>query len=211
MPPFVPLADGAQVEVAYLYPDGLLIENCLWFEDRQPPITSLHLQALANGVSVWAVSELLPLLSSDLTLLAVRATDWRVGQPAGFEQTAVNLPGGNSSGIHSANVSFRVRFRGTSDQPRLINSNFIGGIPLDAVSTNLIDPGFADAVFEAYVKIIDLAPGWGAFPAWRWVITSEIHDKAYRDEQLASRTDFIQTPNPYVSPRRRRITRLRRL
>jgi hypothetical protein len=197
--------------VAYLYPDGLLIENCLWFVSRQPPVTLTQLGALADGVAAWATAQLLPYLSSSIELLAVRATDWTDSPGLGFAQTAVNLPGSDTSGIHSANVSFRVRFRGTSAQPRLINSNFIGGLPYAAVDQNLVSPTFATAVRNAYINLIDLAFGFGPSPAWRWVITSEIADGAYRSEQLASRTDFIQTPNPYVSPRRRRITRLRKL
>jgi hypothetical protein len=211
MPPFVPLTDGAQLELRYSYPDTLVIENRLWFISRQPPVTSAQLLALAGGAAAWVVAQLLPLLSSDITFLSSVATDWSGSAPGAIEQVAINLTGGDFSGIHSANVSYRVRFRGTSAQPRLINSNFVGGIPRGAVVTNTVEGTFKDALFDAYVNVIDLAPLWGPFPAWRWVITSAIDGGSYRTEQLASRTDFIQTPSPFISPRRRRITRLRKL
>lgn len=210
MPPFVPLADGAQVEVVFTL-DGLVVENRLWFLSRQPPITTAQLSALATGVFTWHTGQVIPLLASELVMVAVRATDWTA--PAGTTQqvTAVGINGGNSSGSHSANVSYRVRFKGTSDTPGLYNANFIPGIPKDAVNGNFIDVDFKDSIFDAYVNLIDLAPGFGPFPAWRWVITSQIKDKAYRSEQLWSRTDFIQFPNIYISPRRRRISRLRKM
>lgn len=211
MPPFVPLTDGAQLELRYSYPDTLVIENRLWFISRQPPVTSAQLLALAGGAAAWVVAQLLPSLSSDLTFLSSVATDWSGSSPGTVVQVAVNLTGGDFSGIHSANVAYRVRFRGTNDQPRLINSNFLGGIPRGAVATNTVEATFKDAVFEAYASVIDLAAVWGPFPAWEWVITSAISAGSYRTEQLASRTDFIQTPSPYISPRRRRITRLRKL
>lgn len=211
MPPFVPLTDGAQLELRYSYPGLLVVENRLWFISRQPPITTAQLAALAGGAAAWVVAELLPLLSSDLTFLSAVATDWSGAGPGVAQEVIMNLTGGDFSGIHSANVAYRVRFKGTSAQPRLYNSNFLSGLPRSAVSLNTVDPTWIDAVFDAYVNVIDLASGWGSFPAWRWVITSMIEGGSYRTEQLASRTDFIQTPSPYVSPRRRRITRFRKL
>lgn len=210
MPPFVPLSDGAQVEIIFLL-DGLVVEDRLWFISRQPPIDSTQLLDLATGVLDWHTSQVLPLLASELTLTLVRATEWTAPGGSIANAPGVDTHGGNSSGCHSANVSYRVRFKGTSSTPRLYNSHFIPGIPLDAVNTNLIDATFRDGLFDAYVNLIDLAAGFGPFPAWRWVITSQIEGNAPRSEQLASRTDFIQFPNPYVSPRRRRISRLRRL
>lgn len=210
MPPFVPLADGAQVEVVFTL-DGLVVEDRFWFVSRQPPVTTTQLVALAGGVFTWHSTQVMPLLASELTLGEVKATDWTAsGGPTEVFAT-VGVPGGNTSGCHSANVSYRVRFKGTSNAPRLYNSNFVPGIPLDAVNLNKIEDSFKDALFDAYVNLIDLASGFGPFPAWRWVVTSQIEDKTPRSEQAAFRMDFVQMPSPYISPRRRRISRLRKL
>lgn len=208
MPPFVPLADGAQVEIRFLF-DGLVVEDRLWFVSRQPPVDDAQLGNLALGVFAWHSSQVMPLLSSDLTLRDVQATGW--DSPGGSILVTLNpsVSGGNVSGSQSANVSYRVRFKGTNDTPRLYNANFVPGIPRDGVIQNTMDTSFVNALFEAYASLIDLAAVFGPFPAWRWVITSQIVDKAPRSEQLASRTDFVQTPSRYVSPRRRRIKRLK--
>jgi hypothetical protein len=210
MPPFVPLADGAQVEI--LFTQGLFItEDRLWFVSRQPPITQAQLDNLAAGVASWHASEVMPLLSDNLLLTNIVATDWTNISPPFVANSSPIVSGGNSSGCHSANVSYRVAFHPDSSAPRLVNSNFVPGIPKDKVNTNTIDSSWASDLRDAYIDLIDLAAGFGTFPAWRWVCTSRFHAGAWRSTQLAARTDFIRTPSKYISPRRRRITRLRRL
>jgi hypothetical protein len=210
MPPFVPLTNGAQVEIRFTL-DGLVVEDRLFFVTRSPPMTGTQLFELAGGVYTWHTSQVMPLLASELTLIGVRSTDWQHSGGFSVDFGTVGVPGGNSSGTHSANVSYRVRFRPSSNGYPLINSNFVPGVPKDAVNTNTIDSGFQTSLRNAYINLIDLAAGFGAFPAWKWVVTSQIHDKVPRSEQLAFRLDFIQTPSIYISPRRRRISRLRRL
>lgn len=210
MAQFVPLTDGAQVEIVFAL-GPLIVENRLFFVSRQPPVTQAQVDALAAGVGTWHAGQVMPHLSDQLQLAAVEAKDWTADPSPFLGVVAPLVNGGNSSGSHSANVSYRVRFKPSSLAPRLYNSNFLCGIPRDAVATNLVDPSWVELIFDAYVNLIDLAAGFGPFPAWRWVATSQIQDLAYRSEQFAARVDFIQFPNPYISPRRRRISRLRRL
>jgi len=186
---------------------GEVVENRLWFITRQPPLDLTQVTALATGVGDWWSSQVLPHLSDQYFCTFVRATDWSTPSSTIIFDYDINTAGSNSSGIHSANVSVRVRFKGTSSQTFPSNSNFVPGIPLDAVDGNRYTSTFKSALFNAYVNLIDLASGFGVFPAWRWVITSRRLDYAYRSTQLFSRTDFIQFPSPYVSPRRRRLPR----
>jgi len=202
--PFVPLADGAQVEIMGVQ-GGEVVENRLWFITRQPPLDLTQVAALATGVGDWWAAQVLPHLSDGYFCALVRATDWTTPSSFIIFDYDINTAGGNSSGIHSANVSVRVRFKGTSSQTFPSNSNFVPGIPLDAVDGNKYTNTFKSALFNAYVNLIDLASGFGVFPAWRWVITSRQLDKAYRSTQEFSRTDFIQFPSPYISPRRKRL------
>jgi hypothetical protein len=69
---FVPIPNGAQVEVIYTL-DGKNIENRLWFWTETGPITATELDGLAEGVFNWHVATLMPFLSSDLTLVGVIA------------------------------------------------------------------------------------------------------------------------------------------
>jgi hypothetical protein len=210
MPPFVPLADGVQVEIRFTL-DGLVVENRLWFVTRQPPLTGLQMFDLASGVYTWHTGQVMPLLASELTLIGVRVTAWQHSGGFVVDFGSVGVPGGNTSGTHSANVSYRLRFRPTSNGYPLINSNFVPGIPKDGVNENTIASSFQTALRNAYINLIDLAAVFGPFPAWRWVVTSQVDAHSPRSEQLAFRLDFIQAPSIYISPRRRRISRLRRL
>lgn len=201
--PFIPMADGAQVEIlCELF--GKIVENRLWFVSRQPPIDSTQLQALANGVASWHIAQVLPHLSHDLILATVVATRWEVADDI-FEVSATSpVTGGSLVDAHSANVSVRVRFTPSNDV-RYTNANFVPGIPLDQVDGNVVNSGLKSALFDAYVSLIDLAPLFGPFPAWTWVCASRILDGSYRTELRAARTDFIHVPSPYVSPRRKRL------
>lgn len=205
MPPFVPLADGAQVELVFSL-GTRVYENILWFVSRDPPITQTQLDDLAFGVSNWHSTQVMPSLAQELTLGVVRASQWDSFPvlAVGFETPGV--AGGNTSGSHSANVSVRIRFKGSSAQTFPSNSNFVPGIPLDGVVLNRYTLALREALFDAYVNLIDLASLFGPGPGWRWVITSRILGGTERATRDFARTDFIQFPSPYVSPRRKRVS-----
>jgi len=204
MPPFVPLADGAQVELIGVL-GSVVVENRLWFISRQPPITQQQVDDLASGVYSWYTGQILPYLSDQYQFQIVVANDW-TASPAPFQGLAgPPTVGGNASGVHSANVSVRVSFKGSSAQTFPNNSNFIPAIPLDAVNGNVYSATFRTAMFNGYVNLIDLASGFGPFPAWRWVITSQRLNLSWRSTQAFARMDFVRFPSPWVSPRRRRL------
>lgn len=205
MPPFIPLPDGAQVEIFY-HLGGVTIENRLWFLDRQPPITQAHLDNLAAGVDAWVQTSLLPFLSIDLTYVGVLATKWDDHVGDLISEIHTSVAGGNISSSMSANVAVRVAFNAADPELFRRNSNFVPGIAKDDVLLNTYSSALRDALHEAYSAIIDLAAGWGPFPAWRWVVTSRRADNDWRTEQLFRRADGPLFPSPYVSPRRHRLT-----
>lgn len=202
--PFVPLADGAQVEIIGRI-DGQVVENRLWFVDRNPPITAQHIEDLAVGVAAWHTSQILPYLADSWRVLVVRATDWTDDPPPFMHSEFVLQDGGITTGAHSANVAIRVLFKGTSSQTFPSNSNFVPAIPKERVNGNYYDDTIKDQLFEGYVNLIDLAGTFGASPGWRWVITSRQLGNVYRSTQEFSRTDFIRFPSPVISPRRKRL------
>lgn len=212
MPPFIPLEDGALVEIGFGFPEGLVVENLLWFVNRQPPTTLSQLQSLSDGVAAWHVANILPGLASQLELVAVLAEKWDVERGDIFARTDVNLSGGNSSGCHSANVSIRVPF-GWPLEFRYLeeNSNFVAGIPYDAIDTNVCTQSFQDVLFEAYAALIDAAAVFGPFPAWRWVVTSRRADGDWRATQFWKASQGPRFKHLRISPRRHRITNLRKL
>lgn len=201
---FVPLSNGAQVQIVFAF-DSETIQNRLWFVSRQPPIDAAQIGALAVGVDSWFRAQVLPFLSSSLTLVQVEAHDWTSFPSPIVAIQSSGAAGGASADSHSANVAFRVWFYSSFNEGRIRNSNFIPGIPKDAVALNTIDPAFQAHMFDAYVNLIDLAFGFGPSPAWRWVCSSSINQGVLRAEQLARRTDFIRFPRPFVAQRRSRL------
>lgn len=202
--PFVPFLDGAQVEIVGTL-GGEVVENRLWFISRFEPIDAVNITNLAAGVAGWWADQMLPLLAQEYVLVRVDAKDWNSDPPPFSFSVLTSLPGLNTSGVHSANVSIRVAFSGASNQTWKNNSNFIPGIPKDGVNGNEYTSTIRDGIFEAYVALIDLAGGFSSSHTWRWVITSRIVDNAYRTEQVSSRTVSPLFPSPYISPRRKRL------
>lgn len=204
MATFVPLTDGAQCEIVFTL-DGKVVENRLFFVSRQPPTTEAQLQALSDGVYAWHTTQVLPHLSSDIQLAAVEVKDWTTDPPFFIAVTGPPANGGSGSPSHSANVAIRVFFKGASNQTWPDNCNFVPGIPKDAVELNTVTDAFADLLFDAYVNLIDLAAGFGPFPAWRWVVTSSILDGVPRAFMPAARADFIRVRKRPVAQRRKRL------
>lgn len=204
MAPFVPLANGAQVEVIFSLA-GQVVENRLWFQSRQPPIDTTQLNNLAFGVASWHVSEVLPLLSQDLFCTSVLATDWTASPAPALANQPVGLAGGYSGDSHSANVAVRVSWTPDSSGRFRKNSNFVPGIPLDVVNLNTIDPVWGGNLVLAYVDLIDLAPLMGTFPAWEWVSTSMWLSGSLRPTQEAARVDFPYLASPFTTQRRKRL------
>lgn len=202
--PFIPLTQGAQAEIKFLL-FGEVVENRLWFRARFVPFDATAIQLIADGVAAWHIDQVLPLLSRDLNLFAVVATDWSAFPTPAQYASIHNEFGGVDDDSHSANVAVRVLFKGTSDQTFPSNSHFVPGIPRSAVEGNYYTAEFRDALFEAYAALPDLARNWGVGHNIQWVITSRRLDNAWRTTQEWSRTDFIRFPSPTVSPRRRRL------
>ncbi len=202
--PFVPLANGAQVEfIGSLF--GEIVETRLWFIARFDPIDLTMIQELASGASSWYTTQIIPLLSSDLQHLSVRATDWTADPPPFQYNVDDFMPGGTDEPSYSANVSIRVAFNGDDSQTFRDNSNFIPAIPLSAVNGNYYTATIKDALFDAYVALIDLAGTWNAGNNWQWVITSRKLNNAYRTIQDYARTDHPHFPSAVISPRRHRL------
>lgn len=204
MTPFVPLPDGAQLELIFSY-GGEVVENRLWFLSRSPPIDQIQLDSLVAGVAGWHATQVMPFLSDQLFLGTVTARDWSSDPPPFVSTVFPSVAGSNISGGHSANVAFRMNLRSTNPRPLLINANFIPGIPLDAVNINIIEPTFRSAMFDAYVNLIDLVAALTPSPGWRWVVTSAWLDGSLRSEQQARRCDGPHKLPPIVAQRRKRL------
>lgn len=203
MTPFVPFPDGAQAEALYVF-DGQPISNRFWFLNRQPPTTLAQIENLSVGLAGWAVDHVLPVLGNDVEFVGARARSWDVSPPSHEILTTMSEFGGASFRSLSANVAVRIELKGSTAQTFKNNSSFVGGIPIDVVTENTVDAGFLDALFEAYVFLIDAAALFGPFPAWTWVVASSWFGGNLRSNLAIARMDFVLIKSNISTQRRRR-------
>lgn len=212
MTPFLALPGGAQAELLYSL-SGKNVENRLWFLIDSPPATPSDLQALADGLSSWWASHIVPLLSVDLLFVLCVATDWSSFGAPFYIGSTTSVFGGNPTKSYSANVSVAVPFRWPLQYGRLKrNKHYLPGIPDDVVVGNDVVFTFQDALFEAYVALIDDAPFFNPPNRWRWAVASSYDAGALRSELLARHCigpprPLLNSPYTYykVAQRRRRL------
>lgn len=202
--PFVPLTDGAQVIIPYVFSDATPASVRLWFIRRSGSVSPANLLDLANGVQSWHNAEVLPYLSSDIVQQIVTATDWTSSGNTPVFSTSSGSFGGNTSSSESAIVATLVRFQSVQPPRNFYNWNFLPGVPSSELDLNTLRGTFRNHIRNAYIDLIDLAPLFGTFPAWRWVCTSQAENGSPRSDQLALAASHIFV-RPIVAPRRRRL------
>lgn len=202
--PFVPLTDGAQVIIPYVFSDGTPVSVRLWFIRRSGSVTTTTLQDLANGVQSWHNAEVLPFLSQDITQQIVFAIDWTSSGNTGVFATSSGSFGGVAFPSESAIVAALIRFQSVQPPRNFYNWNYLPGVPSSELDLNTLRGTWRNHIRNAYIDLIDLAPVFGPFPAWRWVCTSQEENGSPRSDQLALATSRIFV-RPIVAPRRRRL------
>ena len=204
---FVPVVDGAQLELKFDL-GGLVVTNRLWFTFDNPPFSGTDLQGLVDGVAVWYVSEILPLLSSDITLVDVIAADWTSDPPPSIVNHPLGLPGGTSSPSCSANVAVVVPFRWPLQHQRLKrNKHYVPGIPDSAVDVNRVDEGFTASLIEGYADLIDAARLFFPVFNWRWVVASAFSGGSPRSVQFVRDCEGpVHTRRYKIGQRRKRLS-----
>jgi hypothetical protein len=197
---FVPLEHGIQVELVF-HLDGRILTNRLWFVVVAGDPTSADLVAVASGVASWAIMRLMPYLSQDIKLLIVRATDATVPYPGPQEIALAGVFGGVAEGSYSANVAVKVEFQTFTPPALWLNWNFLGGIPLSAVTLNTIDSTFKNNIKNAFVFLLDV---FSLF-VYRWEATSAVENGVPHSTRPHYRIDHILIRRQYVSQRRTRL------
>jgi len=182
--PFVPLTNGAQVELVFVLA-GQVVSNRLWFWTDGDPPASAELLGLADGVYSWYTDNILPSLSNELLLQTVVAKDWSTSTTPFEVTTLPPITGGAIESCYSANVALSVGFRWPVQFARLKkNKNYVTGIPLSAIDLNTPTDAIRDVLFEGYAALVDAARFFVPGFYWFWVVTSAWEDNTLRSEQL---------------------------
>ena len=205
MAPFVPLLSGAQAELLFLL-GGRTVENRLWFIYDNPPFGVPELQGLADGLFDWHVSNVLPLLSTDITLTTVVATDWSTAGGLSAARLGSSVAGGTASSSYSANVALLVPFRWPLTFKEKRNANYVPGIPDSAVTLNTVDSMYSGMMFDAYASLVDAARLFSPILNWRWVNVSAWDNNILRSSMLWGDVEGPSFNQPFkLGQRRRRL------
>lgn len=172
---FIPFSNTAFSQIRYTL-DGQQAMNTLWWEN----VTAWDAGSLADltsAIADWASGNLMPLLSTTLSLREVFARD--MSTENSFEATNVISPaqsGGGGLALPnnvSLCVSMRTSVTGRSQRGR----NYLAGIPGDQTAgINTIDSTFIASILDVYAMLLDNA----LFPNFTLVIASRFHNGAPR-------------------------------
>jgi hypothetical protein len=173
--PFIPFANTAFSQVRYTL-DGQQVMNTLWWEN----VTAWDAGSLADltsAIADWASGNLMPIMTSTLSLREVFARD--MSTENSFEATNVISPaqsGGAGPGLPN-NVSLCISMRSSVTGRSQRGRNYLPGIPADqTVGVNLIDPDYVASILDVYAMLLDNA----LFPNWTLVVASRFHNNAPR-------------------------------
>lgn len=197
-----------QVEFVHTLFEASLVVNSVWVQARFGDVTETYLQGVAEGASAWWQAHILPLLSSDLVLQLVRASDRSSVPSALASGFVVPVVAGSLGPAHSANVSVWVRFSNTITTLHWWNGVFLGGVPREVVLGNKLTPEWMESVRAALNLLTDDTFFWGHPPGSHWCTVSLVENGADRATALINANPTAFRPGPYVNPRRRRTERL---
>lgn len=198
--PFLPLPDGAQVELIHSL-GGRPLESTFWFVKHEVSAPA-DLAVLTSACAVWWRDWMLPHLSHELFFVANQATDVSVvgGAVVRFELDPP-LRGELVTASQPANVAFRVNYSTTKVRSPTVGCLFVPGIPDDRLVINTMDAEWVRAVVEATTELVD----WIEHYNWRWVVASKWLDGSLRSQAHPYRVNHTFASGRIVGQRRRRL------
>lgn len=197
---FIPVPNAAQVVVQQsLF--GEDVNNVMHFARSGGwPLASLG--ALATLVATTWTAEVMPVLSSELTLVGVSARDLSVadGQQA-LQPVSPAVEGGIDQQSLPGNVAFvvthRTAFIGRSRRGR----NYIGGLPEGAVTQNSLLTTTGDALAAAFNTLRATCAAQGFF----FCIVSRYANNLPRVEGITTAVDVSEVRDYRVDSQRGRL------
>lgn len=145
--PAIPVPNVVLAQFVHSYRNEPLI-NDIHFWRPDGDITTLTVQFLASGLFTAWSTNLVPLMSDDVTFLSVRCFDLTLPDGPFGETSSAGIEGG-SGNAEPNNVCISVKkstgARGRSQRGRI----FWGGIPTTGVSENNLTPDYAANLLAA--------------------------------------------------------------
>lgn len=168
--PFVPVTNVAHAQFVGQI-DGQETVNDLYFVSTAPPITALSLSVLADALSLWYTTDLVPVFAEDWEYSHTRVRDLTAVDS--FVATSTNggpVSGGTTGEAAPSNVTANITF-GTGLAGRNNHgSNRLPAIPNEQITLNTLDTGFLTTIVNTYSDLI--APSTVLPGGWTWVVVS---------------------------------------
>lgn len=197
---FVPVPNTIQVDVLFEL-DGQRVENIHYYElDVAPTITQVA--DLLATIREAIETELMPLLSSSLTLVELVGT--LLTAIDSFSISNVVTPpvaGGNTVQALPSNVSYTITkqtaLRGRSFRGR----NYVVGMTEDAININTINPTFRTDLLTVW----ELLRVVGNPDGWTQVVVSRVANGVERTTGVTTPVTSVTTFDATVDSQRRRL------
>jgi len=195
---FIPVPDCVEVTIRFLW-QGQSVAITLSF-CRDTAVTLANMQALADDLEDWFETEMAPLLSVDITTVAIGLRDLTDVDSFVYERS-MTIPGEVSGITVSNNVTTVVTFetglagrsfRGRNYIPGINQSNLTNSVTVGAAWTALL--------LVAYNNLSTYVGGGG----WSHCVVSRYSNGAARDPGIA--TEIIgYSSDGFIDSQRRRL------
>jgi len=198
--PFIPVLDTVLAEIR-MTQDFQKVENTLYFR-AQDPFGTPEMEALAEALENWWISDLIPITNAGVALREIFITDLTTAtSPTISRAPATLLTGFEASealpNSVSCSVSMRTAQRGRSFRGR----NYFVGLSDLHVGGNTLTEGFVTALTDAYnqIRVISSAVGFDH------VVVSRFADNAPRVAGVATPVTSCNIVDTTVDSMRRRL------
>lgn len=196
---FIPVPDVAFVDIR-MNVNGVPVSNGLYFRFPAGGITTTNLNDLVTNVETWWGAELAPLLSSDLTLDELIATD--LTSANSFQIVKPSILAGTRAGVVlPLNVSWVVKFL-TAQHGRSYRGRNYWPVLLEAdVTNNTVSAVYTVDIVDAYTTLLGIYD----LPDWSWGVVSKFSGGAPRASGLFTPIINVSATDDQVDTRRRRL------
>lgn len=167
--PFVPVPNAVLVDVVYEM-DAQVVENTMWFTTGLP-IDTTSISALLLAIRNIIEADLMPLLSSSISLIKLIGTLMEVADGLSVVfNTGLPISGTVSAEQLPSEVSYVVTFNTDGRGRAARGRNYMMGIPQDAVSVNTVTADFRSGLLDFYttLKAATSEIGWTHVVAHRF-------------------------------------------
>ena len=198
--PFIPVPNGVQCNVRMRLHEQQ-IENVLWFK-AAVPIDTTVLQSIAVAVGNKYSATILPLLSTNLTMVEVFCVDMESDSGGVYSNAPATPPGGGVTGEALPNncalcLTLVTGLRGRSYRGRV----YVPALPESETSGNDVSSVLVNSLVTAYTGMITVVPSTLAV----WSVCSRRHNKVERPSGVLTPIVTVKATDNVVDSQRRRL------